>query len=189
MAKFPSTLLPQSNKPEEGQRAILDLLSKINEIVEANFRPGMIVEYAGAEAPSGGWLMCDGSAVSRTKYAELFKVIGTNFGAGDGSKTFNVPDKREAYGVGVGTRASGVTAHDAFTLGEFKDDQFQGHWHNFLYAVGTRTAGTNNTYAVNGAIRQSGAVFDPITDTVNGTPRTGTVTRGKGLGLNYIIKT
>src|SRR6185503_20590605 len=44
-------------------------------------------------APSG-WLNCDGSAVSRTTYANLFAAIGTTFGAGDGSTTFNVPDLR-----------------------------------------------------------------------------------------------
>lgn len=52
---------------------------------------GTITGYAGATAPSG-WLLCDGSAVSRTTYAELFGVVGTTYGSGDGSTTFNVPD-------------------------------------------------------------------------------------------------
>ena len=39
-----------------------------------------------------GWLECNGAAVSRTTYADLFKVIGTKYGAGDGSTTFNLPD-------------------------------------------------------------------------------------------------
>ena len=50
---------------------------------------GMVVPFAGASAPSG-YLLCDASAVSRTTYAELFAVIGTTYGAGDGSTTFNV---------------------------------------------------------------------------------------------------
>lgn len=54
---------------------------------------GAILPYGGSAAPSG-WLLCDGSAVSRTTYSDLFSVIGTTFGAGDGSTTFNVPDSR-----------------------------------------------------------------------------------------------
>jgi microcystin-dependent protein len=52
-----------------------------------------VVPFAGAEAPTG-WLLCDGSAVSRTAYAGLFAAIGEAFGAGDGSGTFNLPDLR-----------------------------------------------------------------------------------------------
>lgn len=62
---------------------------------------GIIAPFAGSAAP-GGWLMCDGSAVSRTTYANLFGVIGSTFGAGDGSTTFNVPDMRSRTPVGVG---------------------------------------------------------------------------------------
>lgn len=51
---------------------------------------GSIIPYGGTTAPSG-WLLCQGQAVSRTTYAELFAIIGTNFGEGDGSTTFNVP--------------------------------------------------------------------------------------------------
>ena len=52
---------------------------------------GIINAYAGSTAPDG-YLMCDGSAVSRTNYAALFAAIGTTYGAGDGSTTFNVPN-------------------------------------------------------------------------------------------------
>lgn len=52
---------------------------------------GSIQAYGGNSAP-WGWLLCQGQAISRTTYAELFNVIGTSFGEGDGSTTFNVPD-------------------------------------------------------------------------------------------------
>lgn len=52
---------------------------------------GIIMPFAGTVAPQG-YLLCDGSAVDRTTYATLFGVIGTTFGAGDGSTTFNLPD-------------------------------------------------------------------------------------------------
>src|SRR5688572_13958247 len=54
---------------------------------------GIAVPYAGSSAPTD-WLLCDGSAVSRTTYANLFAVIGTTYGSGDGSTTFNLPDLR-----------------------------------------------------------------------------------------------
>ena len=50
-----------------------------------------------------GWLVCDGSAVSRTTYARLFAAIGTLHGAGNGTTTFNLPDRRGRVGVGKAT--------------------------------------------------------------------------------------
>ena len=58
-------------------------------------------EYYGLTAPDG-WLFCNGAAVSRQDYPELFAVIGTTYGAGDGSNTFNLPDRRDRAGVGAG---------------------------------------------------------------------------------------
>ena len=52
---------------------------------------GMLIPYAGIEIPNG-WLFCDGSEVSRTEYADLFKVIGIIYGEGDGTTTFNLPN-------------------------------------------------------------------------------------------------
>lgn len=60
---------------------------------------GAIQMYGGSTAPKG-WLLCDGSAVSRTEYAKLFAVLGTNYGAGDGSTTFNVPNFSGRFPVG-----------------------------------------------------------------------------------------
>jgi len=57
---------------------------------------GTIIAFAGATAPAG-WLLCNGQAVSRTTYADLFKLIGTSYGAGNGSSTFNVPDLRGRF--------------------------------------------------------------------------------------------
>lgn len=48
--------------------------------------------YAGSSAPNTSWLIADGSGVSRTTYAALFTAIGTTYGAGDGSTTFNLPN-------------------------------------------------------------------------------------------------
>jgi microcystin-dependent protein len=63
---------------------------------------GTIVGYGAASAPTG-WLLCNDAAVSRSTYARLFAVIGTGYGAGDGSSTFNVPDLRDKVPLGKGT--------------------------------------------------------------------------------------
>lgn len=61
---------------------------------------GAVVSYAGLNAPTG-WLICDGRAVSRTTYANLFAIIGTQYGAGDGSTTFNIPNLKGKIVVGL----------------------------------------------------------------------------------------
>jgi len=60
---------------------------------------GTILPYAGASSPTG-WLMCDGSAISRTDYATLFSVTADSFGGGDGSTTFELPDLRGRMPIG-----------------------------------------------------------------------------------------
>jgi microcystin-dependent protein len=60
---------------------------------------GMITAFGGASAPTG-WLLCDGSAISRTTYASLFAVLSTNYGSGDGSTTFNVPNLQGRFAAG-----------------------------------------------------------------------------------------
>ena len=72
---------------------------------------GTILDFAAATAPTG-YLVCDGSAVSRSTYAALFAVIGTTWGSGNGSTTFNIPDFRGRTAIGAGTgTASDATAH------------------------------------------------------------------------------
>jgi microcystin-dependent protein len=74
---------------------------------------GAQIAYAGSSAPLG-WLLCYGQPVSRTRYAALFATIGTAYGAGDGSTSFNVPDKRGRASIGAdgmgGSAANRVTA-------------------------------------------------------------------------------
>lgn len=66
---------------------------------------GSIFFFAGAAAPTG-YLLCNGATVSRTTYAALFAIIGTAFGAGDGSTTFALPDLRSRVPVGAGQGTS-----------------------------------------------------------------------------------
>lgn len=64
---------------------------KVKKIGNGELPVGTIQMFAGNTIPAG-WLLCDGSAVSRTNYAKLFAAIGTTYGAGDGSTTFALPN-------------------------------------------------------------------------------------------------
>lgn len=74
---------------------------------KANRIPGQVIMFAGKSAPTGT-LLCDGSAVSRTTYADLFAAIGTLYGAGDGKTTFNLPKMDEGAVVAHTTKADSV---------------------------------------------------------------------------------
>lgn len=82
---------------------------------------GFMVAFGGSVEPLG-WLFCYGQAVSRTGYGALFAAIGTAFGSGDGSTTFNVPDCRGRYFLGKddlgGSSANRVTASQADNIGQ-----------------------------------------------------------------------
>lgn len=81
----------------------LDNLSATGEARIAGVVPtGSILPYGGSTAPTG-WLLCSGGAVLRTTYADLFAVIGTAYGAGDGSTTFNLPNYTNRVPQGMGT--------------------------------------------------------------------------------------
>lgn len=75
--------------------------------------PGNVEHTARTTAPPG-YLFCDGAAVSRSTYSRLFDAIGTTFGAGDGSTTFNIPDLRDEFirGANLGSREVGFAESD-----------------------------------------------------------------------------
>lgn len=92
----------------ERDRALEDFLIRLS-----NSDPiGAVSLFAGATAPTG-WLILDGSAVSRTTYADLFALIGTQYGVGDGSTTFNIPNVKGRVVVGLDSADT-----DWDTLGE-----------------------------------------------------------------------
>lgn len=156
------------------------------------FPIGMGTIFYGASAPAG-WLLCDGSAYYRSAYSALYSVIGTTYGTGDGSNTFNVPDLRETAPVGVGTSSSSIVSHDTYTLGQFKDDQFQPAAYRLFYGS-TQQKLVNTTAVAGGNIPGIGSGTDatiiqgPEAYSSYGTPRYGTTTRGKRIGVNYIIR-
>lgn len=94
--------------------------------------PGTVIDFMGATTPDG-YLPCDGSAISRTTYETLFATIGTVWGVGDGSTTFNVPDMRRRLAIGVGGTA---LAGPANTLGSTGGhESLQTHTHSASVAT------------------------------------------------------
>ena len=159
---------------------------------------GMVTMYGNATAPTG-WINCDGSSLERTgTYANLFAVIGTTYGAADGTH-FSVPDFRGVFpkGAGTTTRAAGVDASGnayAATLGTYYQDKLQGHNHALDNIVYQRTvydatgAGNGLTSVSAGSTVYADNVTSPTNDGTNGTPRTDHTTEPQSLGINFIIK-
>lgn len=147
---------------------------------------GTILAFAGINPPES-FSLCNGQEVSRFTYAKLYEVIGDTYGAGDGETTFNLPDYREVTLVGAGQNEKlSITEHDVYNVGEFKDDQMQGHVHEIPRNRETEATGGAGPITIYGVTANSGK---PETDGVNGIPRTGKTTHGKQIGVNYIIKT
>jgi len=91
---------------------------------------GAVQSFAMNTAPTG-WLDCDGSAVSRTTYSTLYTAIGTTFGAGDGSTTFNVPDLRGEFIRGWD---DGRGVDSGRTFGSAQADELKSHRHSIAFA-------------------------------------------------------
>ena len=76
--------------------------SSLDYLVRSASPVGAVMQFAGTSfSPPSGWLYCDGSAVSRTTYSDLYAVIGTTYGSGDGSTTFNLPNTSGRVVVGL----------------------------------------------------------------------------------------
>ena len=160
--------------------------------------PGVVLPFAGSAAPSS-WLLCDGSAVSRTTYADLFAAISTTYGTGDGSTTFNLPDMTGRIPAGKEATAtrltSGVGGVDGGTLGAVGGAQSHTLTAAQLPAHAHPLNGGNSYYLMRttgGAVGLTSGtgVADTVTNTSNNT--------GGGsahpnvqptIVLNYIIKT
>lgn len=151
---------------------------------------GTINAFGGTTAPEG-WLLCQGQAISRTDYADLFAVIGTNFGSGDGSTTFNLPDMREATFKGAGTTSKTVGTHNAVNVGDFVDDRIQDHTQSVTFnpAFNPVAMKSGGTYDVTW---NAGAYYTALISSASSSTitagRHGDTTEVKAVGVNYIMK-
>jgi microcystin-dependent protein len=115
-------------------------------IADITLPVGVVQAYAGATAPTG-FLLCDGSAISRSTYSDLFNIIGTTYGVGDGSTTFNLPDLRGKHPMGYDSTQTEFNTLNK-TGGEKKHtltiNQIPAHDHSISHvAVGLNAPGYN----------------------------------------------
>jgi microcystin-dependent protein len=228
---------------------------------------GEVKMFAGSSAPEG-YLLCQGQAISRTTYASLFTILGTTYGSGDGSTTFNLPDYRgqflrgevdittvtgsgtassnnatfTAHGInrtGFKVRLSSGTLSGLSTLTDYyaivvdsntlafattkanaiagtkvaisgansaviiqqedpdkgsrvsktQEDAMQGHNHYVPYSSATGSGAYMGRLETNPTADRNMTATAPITDGVNGTPRTSSESRPRNTTINFIIKT
>ena len=165
--------------------------------VDAAGPAGAIMAFAGTTAPSG-WLKCEGQAISRTTYATLYAAIGTAWGVGDGSTTFNVPDLRGMFVRGTGTNATGSSSGAVGpSVGAYAADTYLNHshavtdpGHNHSYSIWSYKRlgdGSGGDYWNGGTTTSTGTSTTGLT--VNTSTTGGTETKPKNYGVLYIIKT
>jgi microcystin-dependent protein len=152
---LPSSFLPLARvRVPAGTASITDaLIDDLRVVAGRPAAPGTI-DFSGSSWSMSGWLPCDGAAVSRTTYAALFAAIGTSYGAGNGTSTFNVPDLRGRFPVGAANMGSGaatgsgrVVTGSLGAAGGVKDAIIVSHSH----------AGPSHTHTVSGTAALAGS--------------------------------
>lgn len=142
----------------------------------AQAAPAGMVQMFAMNTPPSGWLKANGQAVSRTTYSALFTAIGTLYGVGDGSTTFNVPDLRGEF-LRAWDDSRGVDPARAF--GSAQGDQVKDHNHT-IPVTGTSGGGTNPRF-------QFLANDGPVNLSTGGLA--GTENRPRNVALMVCIKT
>ncbi len=170
--------------------------------IAADLTPtGVVNAFVGVSAPDG-WLMCDGSAVNRETYRNLFDVIGISFGEGEeGGTTFNLPDLRGQFirgvdhGVGndpdAGAReASNTGGNTGDNVGSKQESAMWGHWHRLL-TYGSYGGGFISPSSLNydGISIIDNKVTNALSDGTHGEPNLSSESRPRNVYMNYIIKT
>lgn len=155
---------------------------------------GAIFTFPMTTTPTG-YLVCDGSAVSRTTYADLFAILGTTYGAGDGSTTFNLPDYRGQFlrGLDSGSnndpdassrldRGDGITGDN---VGTIQNDALSSHLHEnippsvFSSNNGSHSHNTNSSNAITNARGNHSHNVPSITVNTNNAPNHNHILRGE----------
>lgn len=179
-AVYGGALLPRSlvlYTRKDAANTLVDCVASSEDLIPS---PGSVAAFAGAAVPDG-WLLCDGREISRSTYAQLFAVIGTLYGAGNGSTTFNVPDLRGEFirgadpgaGLPVGTAQPHQVEDHQHTAGSYCDACIgsaypSGLWMSQAYVPGYHP----------------GIIETGVPDT----GAHGAETRPRNVALNYMIK-
>jgi microcystin-dependent protein len=169
-------------------------------VQEALVPVGAVQAFAMNSAPAG-WAACQGQSVSRTSstYAALFAVIGTTYGAGNGSTTFNLPNIQGIFVRGSGSQSLDGVGYSSTGFGQREQDALQGHFHyiNTTIAPGGGDTDSLDRAGISSSLVSS-AMFrrgttDSVTsslrsDGVNGIPREAPETRPANIAMLYCIK-
>jgi len=151
-------------------------LSWANVSTPAGVPTGSVFALATTTVPSG-YLECDGSAVSRTTYADLFAAISTTFGAGNGSSTFNLPNLQGEFIRGWD---NGRGVDDSRTFGSAQADEIKSHLHTYTRSLSPSSGQDQAGSGSGDAVRY---------ETQNTSSTGGTETRPRNIALMYVIKT
>jgi microcystin-dependent protein len=198
----PSEILPRQQilstpfaiRAQESERAQVSL-ALVPDLANALCPPGSIMAFAGTTVPMG-WLLCDGSEISRSTYSNLFLAIGTAWGAGNGSSTFNAPELRGYFLRGYSGTSTNDPDRNARTsllaggqtgnaVGSYQQDEFRNHQHMTSgyhppspWGTEPNSGGSMASYT-GAAAHPSGALTKPVG---------GAETRPRNAYVNYIIK-
>lgn len=152
---------------------------------------GCVMAFAGSTTPDG-WLLCDGSDVSRTTYANLFAVIGTTYGAGDGSTTFGLPTLTNKFIMGSSTSGTvksaglpNITGGTNYSICVVKADKTEGATTSgalgvtasYQSTVAADTSSTRGWQALNFDASRSSSIYG-----------NSTTVQPPALTMRYIIK-
>lgn len=146
--------------------------------IAAGVPTGAVMPFGQGTVPAG-WLECNGAAVSRTTYASLFAAIGTTYGTGDGSTTFNLPDLRGEFVRGW-DNGRGVDSGRA--RGSSQSDEFKSHTHR----LPTETGGTQDRVSMVWSLNADEGISTDPNDVSGATG--GAETRPRNVALMYCIK-
>ena len=181
------------HKTQASQGLRIDALELELEASDRKIPTGTVVPFAGPDSQiPAGWLLCDGAELDRLTHADLFAVIGTAHGHGDGATTFQLPDYRGMFlrGVDHGRTVDpdrfargnfpGGNVNDA--VGSYQQDTFRRHSHS-LGALGICDAGDPD-----GGLFAVFNRFSPCKRKFSSTVNGGNETRPHNIYVNYIIK-
>jgi len=155
--------------------------------VKARTPVGSIIMYLKGDLGSP-FIFCDGRELNRSSASALFAVIGTTYGAGDGSTTFNIPDMTAIFVRGFGSRTINGVAYASTTGSTLQIDAMEQHTHSSnLSGNYLRTGVTFNTGYVNGTSKPNEGTFPSSTGNVNTSYRTSNETRPINLPVYYYI--
>lgn len=142
---------------------------------------GTIILYGGSTAPTG-FFLCDGTAKNRTTYAALFAVIGTSFGNGDGTATFNIPNFQDVFPIGVNNWSLGQTSSNSTTDSGNANISDSGHTHAIQSSNTDVQSGSGSS-----VVSQIVSPTDSSTAVISDAGHTHTF-QAPFLAINFIIK-